>query len=963
MVFCAAPAFSDGDVIFNIHGYLGSVFSSNYDAFPVNIEYGGGAKLSYQTPLGLAFFAGVDYLVLPRETETDETLSAASVLRGTFGLGYYIPLGERFGLIPSVNAGVYKLTVSSDSKTSLSLGGGISFVYKINPRYSIEIPALAELNRGIFADIGTVPGISVNLSNLFRNETLISMQVKEVAPVFPVLYSWYEKNPFATVALKNEEDAGITNVKVSFLQSQYMTQAKECATFDRIESGEAVDVDLLAFFNERMLELIEKIDAQGSVIVEYTVLGQKKEKSFPVTLGIYGRNSMSWDDDRRAAVFVSSKDPAAMLFSRHVMSSVRSDLRSGVPLNIQYAMGIFEALDEFGINYVIDPNSAYADNVGSTSIDFLQFPYQTLMYRGGDCDDLSILTCSLFEAVGIKTAFITIPGHIFIAFDSGVQAKDAWRYFNSLDEYIVSDGEVWVPLEITLSDEGYTKAWRVGSREWNAAARTGDAMLYKMSDSWELYRPVSVAGAQVKFALPEKEAVVSRFAKSVDMWISREIAPQIKAFDERLAKGEDAGIRNDYGILFVRYGLFDQAESQFQIARNLHNESAVLNTASMYFAKEQYENAAYLYNQVLQNDPNNTLAHLGLARCAFEVGDYKTCDEHYAIVKERDAEIARQYVYLGSFETVQGRAFSLSERLDYTIWVGSNAFMNSPKITSAKEADYYLRNSDGLSSVFMPSMALAYTIPEREEKFTREQTLFDSETGSSVLFAAELPKPDEEKALPVSTRIQPRHDEAERVWQKVIVKIVSEEISEEAAEKLSEKFAQSSVPLASSAEKSGKAPKRAENAPSVWQKVIVKEVDVPYWQKVIVRPVRVKIPRNPAPVPERPLVSETISAVPKNPATREMHSAVPEWGQEKGIPVLSEKDLRRDFFYIQVASFSEISAAETLCRSYPKYPLQIVQAGGTYRVLAGALTVDEYGALLEKFRSYGFADAFVRKIK
>ena len=537
-IFCVLCAFSDGEVIFNLHGNLGSVFSSNYDAFPVDFEYGLGSKISYRTISGLEFSAGVDYLILPRETKTDETLSSASVLRGNFGLGYYIPLGERFGLLPSVSAGVYKLDVSSDSKTSLTLGGGISFVYRINPRYSIEVPAFVELNKGVFADIGISPGFSVNLSKLFRDETLISMEVKDVKPVFPVLYSWYEKNPFATVALTNEEESGITNVSVSFLQQQYMTQPKLCANFDRIESGESVDVDLLAFFNERMLELIEKIDAQGSVIVEYSVLGQKKEKTFPITLGLYSRNSMSWDDDRRAAVFVSSKDPAAMLFSRHVMSSVRSDLRSGVPLNIQYAMGIFEALDEFGINYVIDPNSACADNVGSTSIDFLQFPYQTLMYRGGDCDDLSILTCSLFEAVGIKTAFITIPGHIFIAFDSGVKANDAWRYFNSLDEYIVSDGEVWVPLEITLSDEGYTKAWRVGSREWNQAAASGDAMLYKMSDSWQLYRPVSVAGAQVKFALPEKEQVVSRFDKSVDTWITREIAPQVKAFEERLAKGE-----------------------------------------------------------------------------------------------------------------------------------------------------------------------------------------------------------------------------------------------------------------------------------------------------------------------------------------------------------------------------------------------------------------------------------------
>ena len=726
----SVSTFADGDVILNVHGYLGGVFSSNFDAFPVNSAYGGGVKLSYRTPSILELSTGFDYLVLPRETKTSETLTSASAMRANVGIGFYIPIFERFAILPFVNAGVYSLSVSDTTKNSLFFGGGISFAYKINPHLSFEAPLMAEFNRGVFADVGVAPGVSLNISKMIRRDTLISMQVKEMKPIFPVLYSWYEKNPFATIEIKNEEECGITDVSVSFFQGQYMAQPQLCASKRRVEKQESFDVDLVAFFNEQMLDLIEKVDTLGSVTVEYRVLGQKKRKSFPITLGIYGRNSMSWDDDRRAAVFDSSKDPAAMLFSRHVTSSVRNNLRSGVPLNIQYAMGIFEALDEFGINYVIDPNSSYSDNVGSTSIDFLQFPYQTLMYRGGDCDDLSILTCSLFESVGVHTAFITIPGHIFIAFDSGVKQKDAWRYFNSIDEYIISDGEIWVPLEITLSDEGYTKAWRVGAREWHVAARTNEAMLYKMRDSWELYKPVGVSGAQAKFLLPEKKQVLSRFSNSVDHWITREIDPQIRSFKSMLAKKEDAGIRNDFGILYVRYGLFDEAEKQFRIARKYNNKNALLNTASMYFAKEQYENAAYMYRQVINNDPKNILAYLGLARCAYEVGDYVTCDESYEIVRENDMELAMDYAYLGSFETVRGRAFSLSERLEKTIWVGSNSFMNGQY--EILDKSMYLEPKIGLSNPYIQSTQMEYKIPEIEKTIVKkyEESDEDAFTGS-----------------------------------------------------------------------------------------------------------------------------------------------------------------------------------------------------------------------------------------
>ena len=97
------------------------------------------------------------------------------------------------------------------------------------------------------------------------------MQVKEMKPIFPVLYSWYEKNPFATIEIKNEEECGITDVAVSFFQGQYMAQPQLCASKRRVEKQESFDVDLVAFFNEQMLDLIEKVDTLGSVTVEYRV--------------------------------------------------------------------------------------------------------------------------------------------------------------------------------------------------------------------------------------------------------------------------------------------------------------------------------------------------------------------------------------------------------------------------------------------------------------------------------------------------------------------------------------------------------------------------------------------------------------------------------------------------------------------------------------------------------------------
>ena len=89
-------------------------------------------------------------------------------------------------------------------------------------------------------------------------------------------------------------------------------------------------------------------------------------------------------------------------------------------------MGMFEALRLYGINYVIDPNSSYIElSSQAEAVDYLQFPHQTLFYRGGDCDDLSILYSALLESVGIETAFITIPGHIYMAFALDIGEDEA----------------------------------------------------------------------------------------------------------------------------------------------------------------------------------------------------------------------------------------------------------------------------------------------------------------------------------------------------------------------------------------------------------------------------------------------------------------------------------------------------------------------------------------------------------
>ena len=82
--------------------------------------------------------------------------------------------------------------------------------------------------------------------------------------------------------------------------------------------------------------------------------------------------------------------------------------------------------------------------------------------------------------------------------------------------------------------------------------------------------------------------------------------------------------------------------------------------------------------------------------------------------------------------------------------------------------------------------------------------------------------------------------------------------------------------------------------------------------------------------------------------------------------VPSLNDLESGKYYIQIAVYgSDDNILDVINKYGANYPITIVpMAGGkTKQVLVGPVTMDVYKVVLERFKSYGFKDAFLRKIK
>ncbi len=330
--------------------------------------------------------------------------------------------------------------------------------------------------------------------------------------VFPIFHAFYDTHPIGTITLVNTDSSPATDVAVTLQIKQYMDAPKDCGTIATLKPGESQDVDLLALLRSDILEITQTTKVAAEISVSYTRNGKPATATKVETLTVYDRNAMSWDDNQKAAAFVTPKEPAILYFSNNINAMVKNKMNRVMDKNLQTAMIFHDALRLLGISYVSPPLTSYAAfSQDKQAVDSLKFPRETLSYRSGDCSDLSILYCSLLESVQIETAFITIPGHIFMAFALDMNEDQARRTFTKTDEFIFQDGKAWVPIEITERDGMFLTAWQEGAKEWRENLAKKQADFYPVRAAWKTYEAVFFPGSDAQPQLPDASKVIADF--------------------------------------------------------------------------------------------------------------------------------------------------------------------------------------------------------------------------------------------------------------------------------------------------------------------------------------------------------------------------------------------------------------------------------------------------------------------
>jgi len=468
--------------------------------------------------------------------------------------------------------------------------------------------------------------------------------------VFPIFYKHYDDHPIGRIVVRNFETAAATDIKAWVNVKRYMDEAKPAGVPLRVAAGAPGEILLYGLFTDSILEITEATKLPVSVVLEYMQYGKAYRDEFVGTLDVLDRNAITWDDDRKAAAFISSKDPEALTWSKTVATAIKDQMNLAVNQNLQAAMAIHETLRIQKFAYLKDPTSALETN-NKQVVDFIQFPRQTLGFRSGKCSDLTVLYCSLLEAVGVSTALITTPGHIFMAIDLEMNPAEVSGVFSHPDDLIVRDGRVWLPIETTDRTEDFVTAWRDGARQWRDASAKKTVGFIPVHDAWKEYQPVAYTAGGKIVAQPDTKAVSAAFKAELSSLIAGELGPRVAALQSEIRKkGPSPALYNRLGVLYARYGQLDNAEEQFALAikSGKDNMSAVFNLGNILYLRGKYADALAYYTKVLNASPNNSKALLAISRAHAALGKYAESLAYYERLRRADPALATSFAYLGA---------------------------------------------------------------------------------------------------------------------------------------------------------------------------------------------------------------------------------------------------------------------------------------------------------------------------
>ena len=466
------------------------------------------------------------------------------------------------------------------------------------PQYSEAMKILEKLKKQVPWD-EDVQAMYAELKSAFNpgegadkqeDKSSLSVDSVELGVLFPALMNVYATNPAGFINVRNTGKSELKNLKVSAYVRKYMDFASEGDTVATLKGGASAPVEIRTVLNQKVLSLNENTVLQMQLTLSWEEDGRKKSTTMTRPVTVYKKSAMSWRDTGMLSCFVLPNDSSVSSFAFAAMDGTGENVLS---TQVTKAMRIANALGSLPLNYVADPSTPLDQVIGNEyAVDTVRFPGETLNLKGGDCDDMTTLFCSLLESTGVPSAFVTVPGHIFAAFDTGLKYNSIWKKLGADYAVLERNGHVWIPVEVTVLNKGFSEAWKTASKE----IQTEGMELTDLSEAWEVYASVpadgSAASVSVNKAAMSKMNDGSRDAvvRTMTRLLDEATASKMKAKDLNAAAKLYHSMGNDDKAIAVLLKATEQDssyEASFANLATLYRKQGDTAKAELYAGKSK----------------------------------------------------------------------------------------------------------------------------------------------------------------------------------------------------------------------------------------------------------------------------------------------------------------------------------------------------------------------------------------
>jgi tetratricopeptide (TPR) repeat protein len=228
---------------------------------------------------------------------------------------------------------------------------------------------------------------------------------------------------------------------------------------------------------------------------------------------------------------------------------------------------------------------------------------------------------------------------------------------------LIIDGEVWVPVEITLlGSSDFLDAWRTGMDEWQRYAESTESRaFYRTRAAQKVFRPVSLTQRDLGLQYVQTADDIRRRFSSM---IERQTGTVLSAYRRDAEQSGDPRSYNRLGIVAARLGAAAEARDAFSQALRLAPESLDprINLGSLFFLEENYQQALGAYEEALSLSESvprvrsSTRATLliNMSRAHYALEQFQDAERLFELASSADSEMVQEYSFLGRASDQQG---------------------------------------------------------------------------------------------------------------------------------------------------------------------------------------------------------------------------------------------------------------------------------------------------------------------